>query len=393
MALGETGCAEMFVRPNDVPPIREGDAVIHKEKQMTSGTTPEKGLTAMKTKVSGLWRWTKRVLVGIAGLVLLVLLAGAVFQFVMTRIDAHKYPAPGEMVDVGDYSLHLNCTGEAGGAPTIVMDSGLGGTVLDWQLVQPELAKSMHVCTYDRAGMGWSDPGAQPRTSDQIVKELHTLLGNAGITGPYVLVGHSFGGTNVQVYASKYPNEVAGLVLVDSALEDEKAVALTQSLQPSPVLLKIYATIGLTRLPYTFGGETSGLTSPELEDEQAAISSHRKHVFAVADETSSLEESFDGNRADPMSLGDKPLMVLSAGAVELTGTGLSQEQVSLIDKLHSESQAALTRRSENAKQIIAEDSGHYIQVEQPKLVTDAVRQVVEAARNGSLLSRDKASPR
>jgi pimeloyl-ACP methyl ester carboxylesterase len=320
------------------------------------------------------------------GLVLVLLLAGVVFQFVMTRIDARRYPAPGEMVDVGGYDLHLYCTGEAGGAPSVVMDSGLGGTVLDWQLVQPEVAKFARVCTYDRAGMGWSDPGDQPRTSQQIVKELHTLLGNAGVVeGPYVLVGHSFGGTNMQVYASHYPDEVAGMVLVDSALEDEKAVTLTQSLQPSPVLLKIYATIGLTRLPYTLGGEPPGLTSPELEDEQAAISSHRKHVFAVADETSSLQESFNENRADPMSLGNKPLMVLSAGSVQLTGTGLSQEQVNLIDELHSDSQAALTRRSENAKQIIAEDSGHYIQVERPALVIDAVRHVVEATRDGSRL--------
>jgi pimeloyl-ACP methyl ester carboxylesterase len=340
----------------------------------------------MKTKSSRLWRWTKRVLVGIAGLVLVLLLAGVVFQFVTTKIDERRYPALGEMVDMGGYNLHLNCTGEAGGAPTVVMDSGLGGTVLDWQLVQPEVAKFARVCTYDRAGMGWSDPGDQPRTSQQIVKELHTLLGNAGVVeGPYVLVGHSFGGTNMQVYASHYPDEVAGMVLVDSALEDEKAVTLTQSLQPSPVLLKIYATIGLTRLPYTLGGEPPGLTSPELEDEQAAISSHRKHVFAVADETSSLQESFNENRADPMSLGNKPLMVLSAGSVQLTGTGLSQEQVNLIDKLHSDSQAALTRRSENAKQIIAEDSGHYIQVERPALVIDAVRHVVEATRDGSRL--------
>ena len=340
----------------------------------------------MNTERSRIWRWTKRVLLGMVGLVLVLLLAGVVFQFVMTRIDARRYPAPGEMVDVGGYDLHLYCTGEAGGAPSVVMDSGLGGTVLDWQLVQPEVAKFAHVCTYDRAGMGWSDPGDQPRTSQQIVKELHTLLGNAGVVeGPYVLVGHSFGGTNMQVYASHYPDEVAGMVLVDSALEDEKAVTLTQSLQPSPVLLKIYATIGLTRLPYTLGGEPPGLTSPELEDEQAAISSHRKHVFAVADETSSLQESFNENRADPMSLGNKPLMVLSAGSVQLTGTGLSQEQVNLIDELHSDSQAALTRRSENAKQIIAEDSGHYIQVERPALVIDAVRHVVEATRDGSRL--------
>src|SRR5918993_4763941 len=168
----------------------------------------------MKTKVSRLWRWTKRVLVGIAGLVLVLLLAGVVFQFVVTRIDERRYPAPGELVDVSGYSLHLNCTGEAGGAPTVVMDSGLGGTVLDWQRVQPELAKSTRVCTYDRAGMGWSDPGPQPRTSRQIVSELHTLLGNAGIEGPYVLVGHSFGGVNMQLYASRHPDEVAGMVVV-----------------------------------------------------------------------------------------------------------------------------------------------------------------------------------
>jgi pimeloyl-ACP methyl ester carboxylesterase len=339
----------------------------------------------MNTNRSRLWRWTKRVLAGVGGLVLVLLVAGVVFQIVITKIEERRYPAPGEMVDVGGYSLHLHCTGEAGGEPTVVMDSGLGGTVLDWQLVQPEVARSMRVCTYDRAGMGWSDAGAQPRMSHQIVKELHTLLGNAGVEGPYVLVGHSFGGTNMQVHASRYPDEVAGMVLVDSALEDEKAVALTQSLQPSPVLLKIYATIGLTRLPYTLGGETPGLTSPELEDEQAAITSHRKHIFALADETSSLEESFKENRADAMSLGDKPLMVLTAGSVQTEGTGLSQEQTDHLDELHSESQVTLTRHSENSKQIIAEDSGHYIQVEQPDLVMDAIRQVVEAARNGSRL--------
>jgi pimeloyl-ACP methyl ester carboxylesterase len=322
--------------------------------------------------------------VGVGGLVFVLLLAGVVFQFVATKIDERRYPARGEMVDAGGYDLHLYCRGEAG-APTVLMDSGLGGTVLDWQLVQPEVAGFARVCTYDRAGMGWSEPGTQPRTSQQIVKELHTILGNAGVEGPYVLVGHSFGGTDVQVYASRYPDEVAGVVLVDSALEDEKAVALTQSLQPSPVLLKVYATIGLTRLPYTLGGATLGITSPELEDEQAAISSHRKHIFAVADETSSLGTSFDENRADPMSLGDKPLMVLTAGSVQTEGTGLSQEQADQLDELHSESQAALARRSENAKQIIAEDSGHYIHVERPDLVIDAIRRVVEAARTGSRL--------
>ena len=103
-------------------------------------------------------------------MVVFVLLAGVVYQFVATKIDEYRYPAPGEMVDVGGYSLHLYCTGEGGAAPTVVMDSGLGGSVLDWQLVQPEVAGFARVCTYDRGGAGWSEPGAQPRTSQQFVE-------------------------------------------------------------------------------------------------------------------------------------------------------------------------------------------------------------------------------
>jgi len=324
-----------------------------------------------------------------------------VFQFVATKIDEYRYPALGEMVDVGGYSLHLHCTGEGGEeAPTVVMDAGGGGTVLDWQLVQPEVAGFARVCTYDRAGMGWSDSGAQPRTSQQIVKELHTLLDNAGVQGPYVLVGHSFGGTNMQVYASQYPDEVAGMVLVDSAVEDEEKITFENSLQPSPlsyVLPKVLATIGVLRLPYTFGGETPRQTPLDLEDEQAAMAfqQHPKEIFAILDETSSHEESFDENRAAPMSLGDKPLTVLTSRPLpleeleeeELTSAGLSQEQArqmaSRMDELHSESQAALTQRSQNSKQIIAEGSGHYIHWDQPDRVIDAIREVVEAARNGN----------
>src|SRR5215207_11677139 len=164
---------------------------------------PQPPTTSTSGAPRRLWKWTKRVFIGLTGLVLVLLLAGMVFQFVATKIDEYRYPAPGEMVDVGGYSLHLHCTGE-GGAPTVVMDAGGGGTVRDWQLVQPKVADFARVCTYDRAGMGWSDSGAQPRTSQQIVKELHTLLSKAEVRGPFVLVGHSFGGTNMQVYARQY---------------------------------------------------------------------------------------------------------------------------------------------------------------------------------------------
>src|SRR5829696_2087620 len=341
-----------------------------------TGTGTDRQPDAPPERGGRLWKWTKRVLVGVVGLVVFVLLAGVIYQFVATKIDAYRwYPPPSEMVDVGGSSMHLHSTGEEGRAPTVVMDSGLGGTVLDWQLVQPGVAKFARVCSYDRGGMGWSDPGAQPRTSQQIVEELHALLNNAEVQGPYVLVGHSFGGTNVQLYASQYPNEVAGMVLVDSATEDEMLVTLTEELQGSPVRNKILATIGVTRLPYTLGGET---------DERTAISTHAKDTYEVSDERTSWEESFEQRRASPLSLGDKPLIVLTAGAFQVPpDAGIPQEQIDSFLEARSEFQADLPLHSQNSERIIAEDSGHDIHLDQPDLVIDAIRRVVEAGRNGS----------
>jgi len=137
-------------------------------------------------------KWTKRVLLGVVGLVVFVLLAGVIYQFVATKIDAYRwYPPSTEMVDVGGSSMHLHCTGEEGRAPTVVMDIGSGGIGMDWQRVQPGVAKFARVCSYDRAGMGWSEPGDQPRTSQRFAEELHALLNDAGVEGPYVLVGWS----------------------------------------------------------------------------------------------------------------------------------------------------------------------------------------------------------
>jgi pimeloyl-ACP methyl ester carboxylesterase len=149
------------------------------------------------------------------------------------------------------------------------------------------------------------------------------------------------------------------------------------------VSIKILATIGVTRLPYTLWGETPGNTSAELKDEQAAITSHAKDVYEIADESALLEESFKQQLATPVPLGDKPLIVLTAGPLQLADTSLSEEQIEQLNEAHTRTQAALTQGSQNAEQIIAEDSGHYIQVEQPDLVIEAIRRVVEAARNGS----------
>jgi pimeloyl-ACP methyl ester carboxylesterase len=165
---------------------------------------------------------------------LLLVLAGIVYQAIASARDAQRYPPLGRLIDVVGYRLHINSTGE--GTPAVVLDAGVCDCSLNWCLVQPEVAKFTRVCSYDRAGMGWSDAGPSPRTSEVIVRELHTLLTNAGIAGPYVLVGHSFGGYNVRLFAHDYPEEVVGLVLVDSAHEDQWPM-LPESVRHQPFLL------------------------------------------------------------------------------------------------------------------------------------------------------------
>src|SRR5215208_837342 len=140
---------------------------------------------------------------------------GAIYQAIATERAERAYPPPGEMVDVGGYSLHINCVGQ--GSPTVVLDGGLGEWSAQWVLVQQEVSDTTRVCAYDRAGMGWSQSGPEPRDAKQVAGELHALLEGAGIDGPYVLVGHSFGGLYMQTYAARYPEEVVGVALIESS--------------------------------------------------------------------------------------------------------------------------------------------------------------------------------
>src|SRR5215510_15566103 len=131
------------------------------------------------------------------------------------------FPPPGKLIDVGGWRLHLNCTGEVRASqPTVILEAGMGDFSAEWSLVQPGVAKFARVCSYDRAGDGWSDWGPIPRTLHQVVYELHTLLDRAGVKPPFVLVGHSYGGWVVRLYASIYPTEVAGMVLVEGGADN-----------------------------------------------------------------------------------------------------------------------------------------------------------------------------
>jgi pimeloyl-ACP methyl ester carboxylesterase len=194
-----------------------------------------------------LTRWLKRALLACVVLLSFVSICGALYQWLATRRDLAAHPAPGHLVDIGGHRLHIWCTGS--GTPAVILDSGLGGSFVDWSYVQPDIARFTTVCSYDRAGMGYSDPGPFPRTSQQIADELAVLLDRAHIPGPVVLAGASLGGFNVRVLASTRPERVAGLVLVDASHETQSA-----EIPGIARFVPVFSTLGIFRIAdITFG--------------------------------------------------------------------------------------------------------------------------------------------
>ncbi len=297
-------------------------------------------------------------LAGVLAAVLLLLLAGAVYESLSEAADARAYPLPGRMVDVGGYRLHINCIGA--GSPTVVMDAGLGAWSPTWALVQPELAKSTRVCAYDRAGMGWSEPGPHPRDARQFARELNALLHNASIPGPYVMAGHSLGGLPVLVFAHDYPAEVAGIVLIDS-MHPGQSGYVTQSDVFSA--LSVAARFGIIRLlvrPSRYVPDV-----PPAAQAYDALTVRPGHLQTVADEIDGIPASL-AQAGAAGSFGDLPLIVISRGL----GANAAWEA----------GQAELAQLSSNSRHLIAERSGHGIQIQQPDAVVAAVLSVIEQVR-------------
>lgn len=245
-----------------------------------------------------------------------------------------------EMIDVGGYRLHINCAGAISkGGPTVVMDAGGYDSSESWNQVQPQIAKFTRTCVYDRAGLGKSELRPDPSyPSQEIVKDLHTLLLNAHIAPPFVLVGHSFGGMNMRLYAAQHSEEVVGMVLVDSVHEDEmdRWVAM---------------------LPL------------EIKDRMSSEDKAQLAKLAIS----------EGQVRAAHWHSDIPLVVLTHGVVTPSDYSIPS-MMAKGEALRLEMQEALARLSSRSKHIIAEKSGHYIQRDQPELVIDSVRQVVEATR-------------
>jgi pimeloyl-ACP methyl ester carboxylesterase len=313
------------------------------------------------------------LLIGLVALISTLAFAGVIYQVIASRLSERKYPPPGRLVDVGGYRLHLYCSGPEGvnGSPTVIMDAGIGECSLGWSLVQPEIAKFARVCAYDRAGLGWSDPAPTARTSQQIINELHALLANAGIEPPYVLVGHSFGGLNVRLYASQFPEEVAGLVLVDASHED---YSIRHIMMPLYIRLGLLtAPLGIPRLLARFVLSENPIFAVDSKYPPAyrAIATSTKHLNTYRREWSSLDESWSQARDSTKSLGDRPLVALMPTS--------DHELFPVARKLQED----LVGRSTEGKLIMVEQSGHHIQHDQPVTVIDAIREVVEAVRQVS----------
>lgn len=253
-------------------------------------------------------------------------------------------------IDVGGYDLYISCSARPyKESPTIILEAGLNQGAETWNKVQPEVARLARVCSYDRAGIGKSGapPQQHPRTSQQIVTDLHLLLEKAWIAAPFVLVGHSFGGVNVRLYASLYPKEVIGIVLVDSVHEDE-------------------AEKWLAMIP------------PEVRKQMEAAGGRRLMGAEAIDLEASLKQIKAANWRTTI-----PLIVLARGktsfnpedyAPPLRGLALKGEE------LRVEMQKDLAARSTNGKLLFAEKSGHMIQQDEPEMVVEAIRQVIESVR-------------
>jgi pimeloyl-ACP methyl ester carboxylesterase len=237
---------------------------------------------------------TGKTLLWLVVALLVLALIGAIYQAFATEIYRRIYPPPGELVDVGGHSLHINCVGE--GSPTVILESGSGATSVDWANIQPEVADTTRVCAYDRAGSGWSEPGPGPGDPQQIAAELHTLLGNAGIDGPYILVGHSFGGLYVLMYADLYPNEVEGMVLVDSSHPEQsrRSAGAQATHETSTLVLPSTQSLGDKPLAVITAGEQQEPIWFELQDELATLSSDSVHrVVEGATHGSLLDDQRD----------------------------------------------------------------------------------------------------
>lgn len=341
-----------------------------------------------REKQRSLGRRIRRILVrGLAaGLVLLavLVLSGATWNAVCNTRDRRRFPPPGQLLAVDGLKQHLHCTGQ--GQPTVILDSGFSMPALSWALVQPELSKRVRVCSYDRVGLGYSDPdpSGAPQTSARIAERLHTLLVRAGVRGPLVLVGHSNGGYLVRSYYARFPGEVVGAVLIDSSHErmDEHFIGPSWESEHRVgqekdrrwlLVWRFLSWSGVLRGGLSLAARSSKLPLPQDVVERAIFlfSQPAWRPSTVAEGDGIIETVAEMRTG--RDLGSLPLIVLTAGRFQPRGVPDRGDHWNQL-WVH-ELQPQLARLSTRGRQIIA-DSGHLIPFEAPGAAIQAVSEVL-----------------
>ena len=347
----------------------------------SASETPVQGQTEARKR--GCLFYVTRGLLVLVILLVALPVTGIIYESVMAPGDAERYPAPGQIVSVGDHALHIVCMGQ--GSPTVVLESGANGYSVDWTLAQPGIAQYTHVCAYDRAGYAWSEPGPEPRSPQQIALELHTLLANAGIEGPYVLVGQSNGGKYVRMLAIEYPQDVAGMVLVDARHESLEPVRTAEENQRDREAYKaslgMYRTLRQLGVARIFGAALVSSLNPAFADlpadirTQIAIFGVRQNTLDVMDLEGHWGTANDSELSATRLPDNTPLLVLVAS------TSLDHEPRWLA------AQQKLAALSDNSRMDMVDGADHMIQLDQPAVVVESVREVVEAVRSGQPLAQ------
>lgn len=324
--------------------------------------------------------WFKWIFLSSLLLVSILLIGLFIYERWSRTYLARLYQPPGQLVDIGGRKLHLHCVGD--GEVTVVLEDGLTSSgSLFWGKVQPDVGKFTRVCAYDRAGIMWSESSSQPPTSEQIAQDLHTALEQASINPPYVLVGLSIGGIYTRVFAELYPEEVIGMVLVDSSHpeQEERFPPAPVNLNPPPIILWLnrqLAASGVLRLLNNLPKANAKRIPPEMLPQLKAF--NPQSMPAVLAERQLVPANL--RRAQQMlSLGDCPLVVLTAAKpknLDEYPPGFTEEYLQQEAAVWQELQVELATLSSKSRHVISTDSGHLMYFDRPELIIDAIRDVL-----------------
>lgn len=338
---------------------------------------------------SGCLAWGLRLSLGVLIGLALLLAASCTYQRLALARAREQFPAPGNVVKVESHLMHLHCTGS--GSPTVIIDAGNGSFSVEWRPIQQQLSQTTRACAYDRPGYGWSEPGPQPRDGAQIVSELHTLLEAAAEPGPYLLVGHSLGGVHVRLFAAQYPQETAGLVLVDTAYPLTITPEFESQRQASIGFYQVMNLLtgsGLLRILGPLGGAeslpaTARKLPPEFQETYLNLLLDPNQYATAIAEMEQLPQTFEQTSAlliGEQPLGDLPLLVLTAGLTAAPGSTPFDEHNVPVSDQRLQSQLELAGLSAQGEQRVLEQSGHAIHLDAPDDVVRAVQDLIEMIR-------------